>query len=302
MRDDDAATSSQLERHNSSSSGQPPQSPTGVSPDQAETRAVVCTNPEMAQIAAKVELIKNWTVSKFKTSKQSVLEQLGKVEKTIDVDMDNRIATLYDLRNRYREILHAATAYSTHFNTLNNANKMLAESFYQLSLREGDLKEALTGRNEVLRQFALHADEFSKQLAYFVSSMETLCNKTIQDTLMTVQIYENARLEYDAHRHELTLSQQSPERKSTDDLQNKCETLRLKYEQLKEDVRVKLALLDENRLKVMRAQLAHFEKGLQQYFTDSIKALVQSSPTVEDNDSNFVRGVAPRGSSSFLEQ
>jgi hypothetical protein len=33
----------------------------------------------MAQIAAKVDAIKNWTVSKFKTSKQAVLENLGKV-------------------------------------------------------------------------------------------------------------------------------------------------------------------------------------------------------------------------------
>jgi hypothetical protein len=90
----------------------------------------------MKQIVAKVESIKNWTVSKFKTSKQSVLEQLGKVEKTIDVDMDNRIAALNDLHNRYREIFQAANAYYTHFNALNNANKALAEAFYQLSLRE----------------------------------------------------------------------------------------------------------------------------------------------------------------------
>lgn len=64
--------------------------------------------------------------------------------------MDNRINNLHDLHNRYREILNAATAYSTHFNALNNANKMLAESFYQLSLRETDLKETLNDRNEVI--------------------------------------------------------------------------------------------------------------------------------------------------------
>lgn len=110
--------------------------------------------------------------------------------------MDNRISTLHDLHNRYREILHAATAYSTHFNALINANKMLAESFYQLSLREVELKETLTGRNEALRQFALHGEEFSKQLSYFVSSMDTLCNKTIKDTLLTVQIYESVGFFY----------------------------------------------------------------------------------------------------------
>lgn len=49
-----------------------------------------------------------------------------------------------------------------------------------------------------------------------------------------------ARLEYDAHRHELTLHQQSPDavRKVGDDMQVKCESLKQRYEQLKEDVRV----------------------------------------------------------------
>jgi archaellum component FlaC len=268
-----------------------------------DTKTVICSNAEMAKIAEKVETIKNWTIKNFKTSKQSVLEKFGKVEKTTDVDMDNRISALNDLHNRYREILIAATAYSTHFNALNAAQKSLAESFYQLSLRESEMKERLNEQNETMRQFTQSADEFSKQLSYFVSSMETLCTKTIRDTLQTVDIYENARLEYDAHRHELTMMQQTAgvAGKTVDDLQAKVESLKQKYEQLKEDVRVKLALLDENRLKVMKDQLTKFEKGLHQYFTGSIKALSQNSPTTEDNDSIFLRGEA-RGSSSFLEQ
>jgi hypothetical protein len=38
---------------------------------------------EMAQIAAKVERMKDWTVRKFKTSKQNILEQFGKVCKIV---------------------------------------------------------------------------------------------------------------------------------------------------------------------------------------------------------------------------
>jgi len=269
----------------------------------ADTKTIICTNAEMTKIAEKVESIKNWTVSKFKVSKQSVLEQFGKVERTIDVDMESRINGLNELHKRYCDVLVGATAYSAHFNALNASQKLLAESFYQLSLRETDLKERLTEQNEAMRQFSQSADEFSKQLGYFVSSMETLCTKTIRDTLQTVDIYENSRLEYDANRHELTVLQQTAgiAPKTIDDMQTKVETLKQKYEQLKEDVRVKLALLDENRLKVMKDQLTKFEKGLLQYFTGSIKALSDNSPKTEDTDAIFLRGEA-RGSSSFLEQ
>ncbi|KAI6239110.1 AH domain-containing protein [Aphelenchoides fujianensis] len=117
----------------------------------------------------------------------------------------------------------------------------------------------------------------------------------IKDTLQTVEIYEHARLEYDAHRHELAVLQQNADAPN-------ARALKQRYESLKEDVRVKLALLDENRLKVMKAQLAQFEKGLHQSFAESIKSLHQSSPTAQDDgdEGNFVRGVA-HGPSSFLE-
>lgn len=36
-----------------------------------------------------------------------------------------------------------------------------------------------------------------------MSSLSTLCNKTIEDTLITIRHYENARLEFDAYRCDL---------------------------------------------------------------------------------------------------
>ncbi|KAI6215421.1 hypothetical protein M3Y94_00383400 [Aphelenchoides besseyi] len=270
-------------------------------PTQTETRTAVCASPEMAQIAAKAESLKNWTVSCFKTTKQSVFEKLGKVERTVDTDMENRIQTLNDLHNRYRNVYNAAKTFMNNYIATNNAQRSLAETFYQLSIRELDLKETLTDHSEMLRLNCNQGDAFVKSLSYFVSSLETLCMKTIKDTLQTVQVYEHSRLEYDAHRHELNLLQQNADgaRKPVEDLQAKCETLKQKYESLKEDVRVKLALLDENRLKVLRTQLVQFEKGLQQ----SMKSMSQNSPTTheDDGDSNFVRGVANPVTSSFLE-
>ena len=37
-------------------------------------------------------------------------------------------------------------------------------------------------------------------LNFFVSSVNTIVNKTMEDSLATVKMYETARIEYDAYR------------------------------------------------------------------------------------------------------
>ncbi|CAD5221915.1 unnamed protein product [Bursaphelenchus xylophilus] len=268
------------------------------------TRTKICTNPEMAQIAAKVESFKNWTVNRFKTTKQSVFEQLGKVEKTVDSDMDQRINNLKDLHNRYKDVLNAAKTYSDHIQALNNSQRILSESLYQLSLKENDLKQTLTDRSEVLRSFSHNGDALIKSIGHFVSSLETLSNKTIKDTMWTIQVYEQARLEFDVYRHELSTLKQNVDADQTKipDVESRCNEHKKKYEQLKEDVRVKIALLDENRLKVMRTQLKQLEDGLSHWFGENIKTLEQSSPREAPNHDDLTFSRGEMEPSSFLEQ
>ncbi|CAD5215944.1 unnamed protein product [Bursaphelenchus okinawaensis] len=268
------------------------------------TRTKICANPEMAQIAAKVESIKNWTVNRFKTTKHSVFEQLGKVEKTIDTDMDSRINNLKDLHNRYRDVLTAAKTYSDHIQALNTSQRILSESIYQLSLKENDLKQTLTDRSEVLRAFSHNGDALIKSIGHFVSSLETLCNKTIKDTMLTIQVYEQARLEYDVHRHELGTLKQNVDADQTKipEFESQCNEHKKKYEQLKEDVRVKIALLDENRLKVMRTQLKQLEDGLSHWFGENIKSLEQNSPREPPNHDEMTFSRGEMKPASFLEQ
>lgn len=218
--------------------------------------------------------------------------------------MDSRINSLHDLHARYREVFNSARTYAECCTRLNNSQRTLAESFYQLSLRENELKQSLADRGEVLRAFSHNGDALLKSLNYFVSSLETLCGKTIKDMLQTVAVYEQARLEFDVHRHELNALRQTPdaERRVLDEKEAKLAAAKDRYEQLKEDVRVKLSLLEENRLKVMTAQLAHFERGLSGWFAENMRALQQGSPQgtpADELDQQFVRGVA--GPSSFLE-
>lgn len=83
--------------------------------------------------------------------------------------------------------------------------------------------------------------------------MNTLCNKTIEDTLLTIRQYETARVEYDAYRSDLDLLVQAAR---TDANAARLEEAQVAFQQhkdhfdkLKADVAIKMKFLDENRVR-----------------------------------------------------
>ncbi|TFJ97828.1 kinetochore protein NDC80-like protein [Platysternon megacephalum] len=88
---------------------------------------------------------------------------------------------------------------------------------------------------------------------FFVSSINTLVNKTMEDTLMTVKQYETARLEYDAYRTDLEELSMGPRDASTlcrlDTAQSQFQSHKGKYEKLRADVAIKLKFLEENKVR-----------------------------------------------------
>jgi hypothetical protein len=131
--------------------------------------------------------------------------------------------------------------------------------------------------------------------------LATLCNKTIEDTLITVRNYEAARLEYDAYKSDLENLQNPPatqhQHPTTSNgaqavtmssssiladpqktqqitiLERDLISYRTRYELLKQDVVIKLRFLDENRVKVMKKQLSLFQNATAAYFTGNFKAV-----------------------------
>ncbi|XP_034522376.1 arfaptin-2 isoform X3 [Ailuropoda melanoleuca] len=86
---------------------------------------------------------------------------------------------------------------------------------------------------------------------FFVSSINTLVTKTMEDTLMTVKQYEAARLEYDAYRTDLEELSLGPRDAGTrgrlESAQATFQAHRDKYEKLRGDVAIKLKFLEENK-------------------------------------------------------
>ncbi|XP_058884730.1 arfaptin-2-like isoform X9 [Acipenser ruthenus] len=115
---------------------------------------------------------------------------------------------------------------------------------------------------------------------FFVASINTLVNKTMEDTLMTVKLYENARLEFDAYRADLEELNMGPRDAVTlsriDTAQQQFQIHKEKYERLRSDVTIKLKFLEENKVKVMHKQLLLFHNAISAYFAGNQQQLEQT--------------------------
>lgn len=86
-------------------------------------------------------------------------------------------------------------------------------------------------------------------LNFFISSVNTLCNKTIEDTLQSIRQYEAARIEYDAYRTDLeSLSVKPNGTIGLEEAQQSYEIHRHHFMKLRGEVAIKMKFLDENRV------------------------------------------------------
>lgn len=117
-----------------------------------------------------------------------------------------------------------------------------------------------------------NGEKLVSALNFFCSNLSTLINKTIEDTLSTVKQFEAARLEYDAERNSFNFTSPSPQTSITYS-SDKLELARLRYEQLREDVQIKLRFLEGNTIKVMHKQLLLFNSAFASYSSGNTAAL-----------------------------
>ena len=69
----------------------------------------------------------------------------------------------------------------------------LSETFAELSQKSPELREEFKTNSETQRNLSRNGEMLLNALHFFLSSIHTLCDKTIEDTLTTVRQYEAAR-------------------------------------------------------------------------------------------------------------
>lgn len=183
------------------------------------------------------------------------------------------IANFSSLGNNLLSTTTTSPTHSTidHNNSPGNLNDFLPilnhikSSTFNIS---EDFKKNAMSLNATIK----NGEKLVTALTFFCSSLSTLINKTIEDTLTTVKQFEAARLEYDAERNSISFTSPTAQTSITYS-SDKLELTRIRYEQLKEDVQIKMKFLEENTIKVMHKQLLLFNGAFAAYSSGNTAAL-----------------------------
>lgn len=178
-----------------------------------------------------------------------MLEKLGKSSRTIDSELEAQIEQLRDTQRKYLQILRLTRALSSHFHHVVQTNRMLSEAFSDLAQKSPELQQEFLYNSDTQRSLTKNGELLLNALNFFTSSINTLCNKTIEDTLITIRQYETARIEYDAYRMDLENSKPEPTSPTSSvESQKSFDKHKENYEKLRADITVKMQFLDENRV------------------------------------------------------
>jgi len=225
----------------------------------------------------KLENIKNWTISTYKCSRQSLYERLGKTHRTVDLELETQIESLRDTQRKYSNILRLARALTSHFYHVVQTQTSLGECFSELSNKSPELQEEFAYNAETQKTLTKNGEQLLAALNFFVSSVNTLANKTMEDSIATVKNYETARVEFDAYRSDLDYYNAAPKTEINQmklaETQACFNAKKTEFEKLRSDVQIKIKFLDENRVKVMQKQLLLFHNAMSAYFSGNQVAL-----------------------------
>ncbi|KAK7925948.1 hypothetical protein WMY93_008258 [Mugilogobius chulae] len=228
----------------------------------------------------KIEQVKKWGLNTYKCTKQMISERFGRGSRTVDLELEAQIEVLRDTKRKYENVLRLARALTNHFYNMVQTQHALGDTFADLSQKSPELRDEFGYNAETQKLLCKNGETLLGAINFFVSSINTLVNKTMEDTLMTIKMYENARLEFDAYRTDLEELSAGPRDAVTiariESAQQQYQVQKDKYERLRSDVTIKLKFLEENKVKVMHKQLLLFHNAISAYFAGNQQQLEQT--------------------------
>ncbi|KAM4545695.1 arfaptin-2b isoform 2-T2 [Odontesthes bonariensis] len=228
----------------------------------------------------KLESVRKWGLNTYKCTKQMISERFGRGSRTVDLELEAQIEVLRDTKRKYETVLRLARALTNHFYNMVQTQHALGDTFADLSQKSPELRDEFGYNAETQKLLCKNGETLLGAVNFFVSSINTLVNKTMEDTLMTIKMYENARLEFDAYRTDLEELSMGPRDAVTmariDAAQQQYQVHKEKYERLRSDVIIKLKFLEENKVKVMHKQLLLFHNAISAYFAGNQQQLEQT--------------------------
>ncbi|XP_059410015.1 arfaptin-1 isoform X2 [Carassius carassius] len=253
---------------------------TGASREQQMGGAVVLADDIKSPAIEKLELVRKWSINTYKCTKQILSEKLGRGSRTVDLELEAQIEILRENKRKYEHVIKLAQTLCTQLAQMMQTQRQLGDAFADLSLKTPELHEEFGYNAETQKLLAKNGETLLGAINFFISSVKTLVDKTIEDTLINIKQYEAARIEYDAYRTDLEELNLGPRDANTlpkiELSQQQFQIQREKYERMRNDVSVKLKFLEENKVKVLHNQLILFHNAIAAYFAGNQQQLEQT--------------------------
>lgn len=242
--------------------------------------AVVLSDDMKSPAMEKLELVRKWSINTYKCTKQILSEKLGRGSRTVDLELEAQIEILRDNKRKYEHVVKLAQTLVTQLGQMMLTQRQLGDAFADLSLKTPELHEEFGYNAETQKLLSKNGETLLGAINFFIASVKTLVDKTIEDTLINIKQYEAARIEYDAYRTDLEELNLGPRDANTlpkiELSQQQFQIHREKYEKMRTDVSVKLKFLEENKVKVLHNQLILFHNAIAAYFAGNQQQLDQT--------------------------
>nr|XP_015200181.1 PREDICTED: arfaptin-1 isoform X3 [Lepisosteus oculatus] len=252
----------------------------GMMKVQPKSGPVVVSDEVKNPAIEKLDLVRKWSINTYKCTRQILSEKLGRGSKTVDLELEAQIEILRDNKRKYEQVIKLAQTLATQLFQIVQTQRQLGDAFADLSLKSPELHEEFGFNADTQKLLSKNGETLLGAINFFISSVNTLVNKTIEDTLINIKQYENARVEYDAYRTDLEELNLGPRDSTTvpkiEQSQQLFQIHREKYEKMRNDVAVKLKFLEENKVKVLHNQLVLFHNAIAAYYAGNQQQLEQT--------------------------
>ncbi|XP_028833866.1 arfaptin-1 isoform X1 [Denticeps clupeoides] len=247
---------------------------------QSNAGAVVLADDMKNPAMEKLELVRKWSINTYKCTKQILSEKLGRGSRTVDLELEAQIEVLRDNKRKYEHVVKLAQTLASQLGQMMQTQRQLGDAFADLSLKSPELHEEFSYNADTQRLLSKNGDTLLGAIHFFIASVNTLVDKTIEDTMINIKQYEAARIEYDAYRTDLEELNLGPRDPTTlpkiEQSQMQFQIHREKYEKMRNDVSIKLKFLEENKVKVLHNQLLLFHNAIAAYYAGNQQQLEQT--------------------------
>ncbi|XP_032383815.1 arfaptin-1 isoform X2 [Etheostoma spectabile] len=242
--------------------------------------AVVLSEDLKSPAMEKLDLVRKWSINTYKCTRQILSEKLGRGSRTVDLELEAQIDVLRDNKRKYQNVIKLAQTLAGQLSQIMQTQRQLGDAFADLSLKSPELHEEFGYNADTQKLLSKNGEALLGAINFFICSVNTLVDKTIEDTMVNIKQYEFARVEYDAYRTDLEELNLGPRDAATmpkiEHCQQQFQIHREKYERMRNDVSVKLKFLEENKVKVLHNQLILFHNAIAAYYAGNQQQLEQT--------------------------